>query len=107
MILCFKLSMPVRNSWDGNWTGERNLYLQVIDFRGTEQEEKARAILEKGYFVYKFKDGWVAGIDVFPVDDSYAKGAANRLRRKSAGFCGYDWMVTSIIENLEIVEPTK
>ena len=28
-ILCFILSMPKNNSWNGKWTGEKNLFART------------------------------------------------------------------------------
>ena len=33
--------------------------------------------------------------------------AANRLLKESAGFCGYDWMISSIIRNGYIISPSE
>ncbi len=96
MILSFELSMPNVNSWNGKWSGEGTLYAIVKNFgRSKKADDKAQNILDKGYYHYNFGDGWSAGISVRQVD---TKEAA-KLRRKSSGFCGYDWMVKSIEEN--------
>ncbi len=107
MILVFKLSMPNCNSWNGKWSGQGRQYLKVVNF-GTSKKgiEKAKKILnvpaaqrhaidDSGSYYYDFGDGWGAGISVFIVDGS--KEAA-MLRRKSHGFCNYDWMVDSIMD---------
>jgi hypothetical protein len=94
MNLCFTLSMPGRNSWNGRWSGEDALYAKVLNFRGKKDVEKARSILETGYYDYNFGDGWRAGISIKEVDPKESA----RIRRKSAGFNGYDWMVESIVE---------
>ena len=112
MLLCFKLSMPNNNSWDGKWSGGSKQYIKIVSFQGKNGIAKAHKILnqktpqyasqpESGYYSYNFGDGWRAGINIYIVD---SKEAA-RLRRQSAGFCGYDWMIDSIIENLAIVVP--
>ena len=109
MILAFKLSMPSNNSWNGKWTGQDKFYVKVRSFQGKRRIERAEKILNRetplgghperrGYYSYGFGDGWRAGVDVHIID----KSEAARLRRQSDGFCGYDWMVDSIIENLEI-----
>ena len=93
MILCFELSMPNVGSWNNRWSGEKNYYAKVVNFGRTKKAtEKASTILKEGYYRYNFGDGWTAGINVKKVD---AKEAA-KIRRKSSGFCGYDWMVRSI-----------
>ena len=99
MILSFELGMPNNNSWNGRWSGENDFYARVINFgRGKSAEDKAREIRDKGYFYYSFGDGWGASVSVKEVD---AKEAA-KIRRKSNGFCGYDWMITSIKEKCRI-----
>lgn len=52
-------------------------------------------MLEKGGYIYDFKDGWVASVSIRQVDSK----EATKLRRKSKGFRGYDWMIDSIIKN--------
>ena len=106
MILAFTLSMPNIGSWNGKWTGINNLYARVINFgRGKEAEERAKQILGKGYYHYNFGDGWSAGITVKQVD---AK-EANKIRRASQGFYGYDWMIRSIREKgiIEVSEERR
>jgi len=99
MILSFTLSMPNVGSWNGKWTGVNNLYARVFNFgRGKKANEKAQGILDKGYYHYNFGDGWSAGVTVKQVD---AK-EAGKIRRGSQGFCGYDWMITSIRNNGKI-----
>lgn len=99
MILSFVLSMPNVGSWNGHWTGEQDFYAKVVNFgRSKKADEKAKAILDTGYYHYNFGDGWSAGISVKQID---AKEAA-KIRKKSKGFCGYDWMVKSIIDNNKI-----
>lgn len=93
MILSFQLSMPNNNSWNGKWTGDDVFYAKVINFgRSKKADKNAESILNKGYFHYNFGDGWAAGIDVKEVDS----GEARSIRKKTKGFCGYDWMVDSI-----------
>ena len=95
MILCFTLSMPNRASWNGRWSGEDKFYAMTRTFRNKEDMENANKLLHSGYFHYNFGDGWSAGISVRKVN---SKEAAT-IRKKSAGFSGYDWMVDSIIKH--------
>jgi len=91
--------MPNNNAWNGKWTGEDNLYVLVRSFNTKNSKAIAMCILEKGYFQYSFGDGWVAAVSVDEIDSKEAM----RLKRKSQGFCGYNWMVDSIIDFLEIL----
>ena len=104
MLLCFTLSMPGVASRNGKWSGEGRVFAKVINFKaryGTSKKaiELAEGILSAGYYTYCFGDGWTAGVDVKKVD---AKQAA-KIRRKTEGFSGYDWMVQSIIDYGEIL----
>ncbi len=93
MILSFTLSMPNINSLNGKWTGENILYVKTVNFgRSKKATELAEKILDTGYFRYSFGDGWAAGVTVKEV----TAREATKLRKKSAGFCGYDWMIDSI-----------
>lgn len=94
MILSFTLSMPGNNSWNGKWSGQDNFYAIVKHFGSSKKsKEKAEKILKDGYFSYDFGDGWRAGISVKQVDSATAR----KIRKQSRGFCGYDWMVESIL----------
>ena len=101
MILLFTLSMPGRNSWDGQWSGEDRYHAITRNFNGTfgyTNLDSGRHISEKGYYHYSFGDGWAAGVSVKEVTSREAEAA----RKKSSGFCGYDWMVDSIIQHDKI-----
>lgn len=94
MPLIFTLSMPNNNSWNGKWSGEGNLY--AVTRRNPRKKELLDKIL--GYHSHVFGDGWVAAVEV-----KVASAAeANKVVRKSKGFCGYDWMVSSIMQHGEI-----
>lgn len=104
MILSFTLSMPNNNSWNGKWSGENRFYAKVINFGRTKKgEAAAQKILDESYYYYNFGDGWGAGVSVKEVD---AREAA-KIRRKTAGFCGYDWMIDSIREFNEILNTNQ
>ena len=94
MILSFTLSMPNIGSWNGQWTGAKNLYVIVMNL----PKKKAQKILDTNYYHYNFGDGWSASIRIAHID---SKKAA-KLRRATNGFCSYDWMVDSIIANGKI-----
>ena len=89
MLYCFTLSMPSNNAWDGHWSGEDKIYAKIVHL-----ETKPKST----YYCYAFGDNWVAGITVTPVNSTTAR----LIRKKSIGFCGYDWMVDSIIQHGKI-----
>ncbi len=95
MILSFALSMPSNNAWNGKWTGESKRYIKTRNLgRSKTQNMRAQDILGQGNFTYDFGDGWRARITVKEVN---GKEAA-KIRRTSDGFCGYDWMISSICQ---------
>ena len=86
----FKLSMPGRNSWNGRWSGEERNYTIVKSLR----DSVALDLLgERGSqsWSYAWKDGWCANVRARIVMPG------ERLK-KSDGFCGYDWMIDSILQ---------
>lgn len=89
MILQFTLSMPGVKSWNGKWSGEGTLYAL---FRAVSPKTATR-LLDEGYFTYAFGDGWIAGVTVTHPDTKDLR----KLRKKSSGFMGYDWMISEII----------
>lgn len=95
MNIQFTLSMPNRGSWNGRWSGEETLYAIVRSFTGRLGRAKADALLVKGSFYYSFGDGWGASIRVQEITGPEVR----RVRKKSKGFCGYDWMVNSICDD--------
>jgi hypothetical protein len=98
MLLCFKLSMPNAGSWNGKWSGEGTLYAIIRAFP-KKKVSKAEEIAKKGNYHYSFGDGWGACVSVTVVTSQEAAG----IRKLSKGFCGYEWMVNSIINNGKIV----
>ena len=100
MKLIFKLSMPGNNAWNGKWSGEGNLYAKIRSV-GTSKKavEHAREIVRKGYYTYHFGDGWIAGIEIYELTSSTE---ARSINKRTRGFCGYDWMIDSILSDGEI-----
>lgn len=85
----FILSMPNCNSWNGKWSGSGNNYTITKNIK----DDTARRLgLDKGEksWYHNFGDGWTACVK----GKILKKG--ERVK-KSAGFCGYDWMVSNII----------
>ena len=95
MILAFTLSMLGRGSWNGGWSGEDRLYCIVENFKGAKSIALAILALAAAPYYYNWHDGWGARIDVREVTPADAR----KLRKKSNGFCGYDWMVRTIIDH--------
>ena len=94
-MIVFELTFPNRGSWDGKWSGEKDRHIIVKkDF----QVPKDR--VGKSYY-YDFGDGWGASISVRKMNGNDSK--YRQLKKKNVGFCGYDWMIDSIIVYDEIV----
>ena len=92
MNLVFTLSMPNNSSWNGKWSGAGNYYAVVRSTGNAKRTiEKYTPIVGKAFY-YNFGDGWGASVSVREVDSKEAR----ELKKKSAGFCGYDWMVDEI-----------
>lgn len=90
MTLAFILTMPGCGSWNGKWSGEGQLFAATRKVNDTT----AARILTRGYYSYSWTDGWRAGIEVKAVKGNELR----KLRKHSQGFCGYDWMIDSILE---------
>ena len=84
MLVAYKLSMPCVNSWNRRWSGDGACFAIVRNYRKDPPKEMR--------YTYAFGDGWVAAVDVKHID----RNEARKLRAKTQGFCGYDWMVRSI-----------
>lgn len=93
-MIIFKLSMPHNNSWNGRWSGDE--YAHIIT-KPDKLVPKDR--IGKSYY-YNFGDGWCACIDVMKLSGNSRE--YRKMVRNNHGFCGYDWMVDSIIHNDEI-----
>ena len=96
-MIVFTLKMPHRGSWNGRWSGENKIYARVRPNNTVPKEVVGRD------FYYNWDDGWCACVSVTKVD---SKEAA-KIRNKSSGFCGYDWMIESIIKNGKIIAEGK
>lgn len=97
--------MPGNNAWNGKWSGEGNLYAMVKTIPNTKAgKAKLESIvgsgaIQRNSFGYSFGDGWFARVEARVVDS----GSARMFRTKSKGFCGYEWMVDSILKNGKIL----
>lgn len=92
-MLVFELTMPGRGSWNNRWSQEDVKHYIVRPNSTVKDRKLLKEILETKHFYYRWDDGWTACVSVSNVKSN----EANRCRKQSKGFCGYDWMVTSII----------
>ena len=90
--VAFILTMPNVGSWNGKWSGESNLYAVVKKFGGKKGAARAESL--KGDYYYNFGDGWGANVEAKPIDGVTAR----KMKKASKGFCGYEWMIESILE---------
>ena len=93
-MIAFVLTMPNVGSWNGKWSGSNDLYCKVL------QDTQVPQNLWNKNFYYNFGDGWVARIEVLEINATTGR----RMKRQSKGFCGYDWMISSLLKNGEIRE---
>ena len=98
MILAFQLTMPGVGSWNGKWSGAGRFYGKVVNIgRSKEAESKGEQILADSPYRYAWDDGWAAKISVWQIDAKEAARLRRQISNADEGFCGYDWMVNSII----------
>lgn len=91
----FVLTMPRNNSWNGKWTGEDKYYCRIRSY----VNDYVPKYLKTGDYTYDFGDGWMACVKVEEITAKQKK----ICNSKSNGFCGYDWMIGSIIEHGKIL----
>lgn len=102
-MIVFELTMPNRGSWNGKWSGENDKHIITKSEYDFKDKASLQRILETENFWYRWDDGWTACITVLKMSSS----EANKLKRKSCGFCGYDWMVTSIVKHEKIIKGVR
>lgn len=95
-MIAFILTMPQVNSWNHKWSGEENLYAKVHTL-GKKEDNVV------GYYRYSWSDGWGAAVEARRVTAVEAR----KMRKASKGFCGYDWMIDSIIRHGKILDSTQ
>ena len=94
VILLFELTMPGVGSWNGKWSGDSDYYAVT---RNVPSSAVPRGVID-GRHRYRWDDGWCASVRVSIVSSA----EATKARRKSDGFCGYDWMVDSLLSHGKI-----
>lgn len=97
MLVAFVLTMPNNNSWNGRWSGEDKLYARVRTYSSRDLKHKLIQLVGNHY--YNFGDGWGANVEVKVVKADEAK----KIRKKTAGFAGYEWMIDSLVLDGRIV----
>ena len=93
-MIVFELTMPRNSSWNGKWSGDGDVHIIAMPNRLVPKDR-----IGKSYY-YDFGDGWCACIDVIKMSGN--SNEYRKMKRNNRGFCGYNWMVDSIISNNEI-----
>jgi len=90
-IICYELTMPNVGSWNGKWSlqEEKHLIFKSVGIAYFRNNEKKLI----GSWYYNFGDGWGANVEG-KVITSVEKA---KLKKLNKGFCGYNWMVDSIM----------
>lgn len=92
----FKLSTPNVGSWNGRWTGEGKNYIHIRQLSENKLSEIGVTDDHPQSWYYRWDDGWGANVSCRILK----KG--ERLP-KSDGFCGYEWMIDSILNHGKIM----
>lgn len=93
MTLAFILTMPNVGSWNGKWSQADKLFCVLKKFDGQKGAARAAKLIAGSSYYYRWSDGWGASIEVKAVDAADAR----KMRKHSSGFCGYNWMIESIL----------
>ncbi|MGQ0834991.1 MAG: hypothetical protein ACT4O5_08760 [Gammaproteobacteria bacterium] len=95
MHFAFVLTMPNNNAWNGRWSGpaEGKLYARAKSFTQRGYKEKLSRLVGNHY--YNFGDGWGANVEVKVI----TADGKRKLLKQTQGFCGYDWMIDSLIHH--------
>lgn len=102
--LSFELTASSVGSWNEKWSGADRKYFAIRQFgnyyfKNIKHFEKLGKLGRPERFYYTWDDGWETEIIVEIVDALEAR----RRKKISSGFCGYDWMVDSIISHGRIM----
>jgi hypothetical protein len=88
--ILYTLSMPNVGSWDGKFTGAGKFYGVVRSY--SAKSAIPAKVLSRGSYYYNFGDGWGASVSCTAVTGKQKPG----LKKASAGFMHYDWMIDEI-----------
>lgn len=99
-LLCFELTMPGVASWNGRWSGEGRCHAKIRSVYKPNEKPFFPTKDNSTSFDYRWKDGWWARVNCRQVTSREAK----KIREISDGFCGYDWMIDSILKYGKIVD---
>lgn len=106
IIISFELTMPNVGSWNGKWSGADSKYFIVRTFTKKFFTNTLLPLFDgKNHqnWYYNFGDGWGANVRAEIIDSK----TASQRRKLSKGFCGYEWMVESIIHCGRILTSDK
>lgn len=98
-MVIFELTMPNRGSWNGKWSGDRDVH--IIKKRNNSVPKQ---LIGKS-FCYTWDDGWIACVSVRSLNVNTPEYRS--LIKNNRGFCGYDWMVESILKYGKIITPRE
>lgn len=93
--ISFELTMPNAGSWNGKWSGAEKKYYVIHSYSNKSQRPLELLNGDKSKsFYYNFGDGWGANVRMELVNYKEAR----QRKKVSAGFCGYEWMIDSIMK---------
>ena len=95
-MIVFLLTMPGVGSWNGKWTGEGRLYCRTMPEKSVPKELVGHS------YEYAWDDGWRACVSV----EKMPAAEARKMKQTSVGFCGYDWMIQSLLKRGYILSPS-
>lgn len=89
--------MPNRGSWNGQWSGQDRKYYAIkkLSSKYLKSKDHFNDLIEKGNdsWHYSWSDGWGANVKAEVINSAEAA----KRRKQSSGFCGYEWMIDSIL----------
>lgn len=89
--ICFELTMPHCGSWNGKWSQENKGHFILKSVSNKFFKENKNRLI--GSWTHRWDDGWEAEITGKEITAVEKK----KLHKINAGFCGYNWMVDSIM----------